>query len=93
MGYSFAIPKNTSYQGFGAQNGATHTLGISTTGELTDLASSSVQVYYYATTPANPPANSKTVTLANGATVYVTSNNSPGTDNIVNTVIASIEKN
>lgn len=72
VGYSFAIPKNTAYRGFGAQNGANHTLAISTTGTgVTDFASADVRVYYYKNTPATPPANSTAVQLNNGATVFV----------------------
>lgn len=94
IGYSFAIPKNTAYQGFGAQNGANHTLAINTNNEgVTDFASADVKVYYYAKTPTNPPANSTAVTLNNGATVYVEGTNTENVQNIVQTITESVEKN
>lgn len=93
VGYEFAFPKNTAYQGHGPQDGAVHTLAISTsmTG-AEDFTTADVKVYYYKIEPANPPKNSTKVTLTNGATVYVEADNkTPAVENIVKTITDSIE--
>lgn len=43
------MPKNSYYAAFGAQEGASHSVGVSTTGSGTEaLATSDVRVYFYA---------------------------------------------
>ncbi len=96
VGYSFAFPKNTSYQGYGPRDGATHTLAISASGSGAEsFESADVKVYYYKKTPANPPASSQAITLENGATVYVSSENTSDAkvQNIVKTITESVSKN
>lgn len=96
VGYSFAFPKNTSYQGYGPRDGATHTLAISTSGSgAENFESADVKVYYYKKTPANPPASSQAITLENGSTVYVSSDNTSDAkvQNIVKTITESVSKN
>ena len=46
FGYSFDVPNSVYYSGFGAQNGAIHTVGISKDVPET-LEASTVRVYYY----------------------------------------------
>lgn len=46
--YSFGMPKNSYYQAFGAQNGASHSVGIATGTGVESLAGSEVRVYFYA---------------------------------------------
>lgn len=46
--YSFSMPKNAYYQAFGAQNGANHSVGISTGTGTESLSESEVRVYFYA---------------------------------------------
>lgn len=96
VGYSFAFPKNTSYQGYGPRDGATHTLAISTSGSgAENFESADVKVYYYKKTPANPPTSSQAITLENGSTVYVSSDNTSDAkvQNIVKTITESVSKN
>ena len=42
------MPKNSYYQAFGAQNGASHSVGISSGTGTESLAKSQVRVYFYA---------------------------------------------
>lgn len=42
------MPKNSYYQAFGAQNGANHSVGISTGTGTESLSDSDVRVYFYA---------------------------------------------
>gem|GEM_PF-6384026 len=46
--YGFSMPKNSYYQAFGAQNGANHSVGISTGTGAESLSDSDVRVYFYA---------------------------------------------
>lgn len=46
--YSFGMPKKSYYQAFGAQNGASHSVGIMTGTGVESLAGSEVRVYFYA---------------------------------------------
>lgn len=46
--YGFSMPKNSYYQAFGAQNGANHSVGISTGTGVESLSESDVRVYFYA---------------------------------------------
>jgi hypothetical protein len=46
--YSFSMPKNSYYQAFGAQNGATHSVGISSGTGVESLAGSQIRIYFYA---------------------------------------------
>ncbi len=46
--YGFSMPKNSYYQAFGAQNGASHSVGISSGTGMESLAASQVRVYFYA---------------------------------------------
>lgn len=46
--YGFSMPKNSYYQAFGAQNGANHSVGISTGTGTESLSDSDVRVYFYA---------------------------------------------
>lgn len=46
--YSFSMPKNSYYQAFGAQNGASHSVGITFGTGVESLSGSEVRVYFYA---------------------------------------------
>lgn len=46
--YGFSMPKNSYYQAFGGQNGATHSVGISSGTGVESLATSQVRIYFYA---------------------------------------------
>lgn len=50
--YGFSMPKSSYYQAFGAQNGASHSVGISTGTGMESLLGSEVRVYFYANTIA-----------------------------------------
>ena len=94
VGYSFAFPKNTSYHilhwGRWCRKPwwRCNTLGM-------PFESADVKVYYYKKTPANPPTSSQAITLENGSTVYVSSDNTSDAkvQNIVKTITESVSKN
>lgn len=91
LNYSYALPKNSYYQGFGARNGATNTMAVSTTASgITDFETADVQVYYYKTEPANAPTY-ESVKLQNGGVLYISGATSgdPKITNIVNTITTS----
>lgn len=46
--YGFSMPKNSYYQAFGAQNGATHTVGITIGKAIDSLSGNDVRIYFYA---------------------------------------------
>lgn len=46
-GYSVAIPKNMYYAGFGARDGALHTLALQSDDVPEDFSSADIRVYYY----------------------------------------------
>lgn len=47
FGYSFDLPNNLYYSGFGSQAGAQHTVGIQTSTSPDTLASATTRVYYF----------------------------------------------
>ncbi len=48
VGYELALPKYAYYQGYGARDGATHSLAISLTNSGAEVFDTSdVRVYYY----------------------------------------------
>lgn len=56
--YSAYLPKYVYYSGYGARDGANHTLGVALSASGSEsFETSEVKVYYYSTTPANPPAS------------------------------------
>lgn len=59
---------------------------------MTDFDSADVRVYYYKNIPATPPVNSTSVTLDNGAVIYIEGKTDNVSD-IINTITDSIEKN
>ncbi|MBS9783858.1 hypothetical protein KGV55_00755 [Candidatus Gracilibacteria bacterium] len=90
--YSFAIPKNTWYQGYGARDGAAHTMAIGLSGSgVADFDTAEVQVYLFKKTPANPPSETS-VTIENGI-LYIKAQNpsNPKIQKIIDTVKESVE--
>lgn len=68
--YSLYLPKYVYYSGYGARDGATHTVAIALTATGVDMFDTAdVKVYFYRTEPANPPSG-KQVSVANGV-LYV----------------------
>ena len=56
--YTAYLPKYVYYSGYGARDGANHTLGIALSASGAEsFETSEVKVYFYSTTPANPPAS------------------------------------
>lgn len=47
MGYGFSLPKRTYYSGFGAQDGATHSVGIGRGASPESFELSEVKVRFY----------------------------------------------
>lgn len=75
--YGFSMPKNSYYQAFGAQNGANHSVGITTGTGVESLSGSEVRVYFYANKIVENLANAENGFSLNPATstVYLLLNN------------------
>ncbi|HBB26965.1 TPA: hypothetical protein DCZ36_00525 [Candidatus Gracilibacteria bacterium] len=75
--YGFSMPKNSYYQAFGAQNGANHSVGITTGTGVESLSESQVRVYFYANKIVEKLANSENGFYMDSATstVYLLLNN------------------
>ncbi|MDD2565459.1 MAG: Kazal-type serine protease inhibitor [Candidatus Gracilibacteria bacterium] len=97
--YGFSIPANSYYSGYGAQEGANHTVGISTSSGITNFSSSEVKVYYFKSKILpeledssygmyKDTKNGKTYIELNGNSFII--EGTSGTDNIVNMIIKTI---
>lgn len=76
-GYEIALPKYAYYQGYGARDGAAHTLAVSLTSTgVEDFATSDVRVYFYKTPSAEAIAGARQVNLANGGVIVIDGGNS-----------------
>lgn len=88
------MTKNVMYEGMGGRDGANHTVGINLYQkdvDTVDFALATVQVYFYKKPPTTPPANARSVNVANG-TLYVVNNdttNNPKITRLVDTILAS----
>lgn len=93
IGYSFALPNYTYYQGYGARDGASHTMAAALTASgIESFETADVQIYYYKKRPANPPTD-YSVTLESGATIYLSGvqSENPKIKNIIETIQNSVE--
>jgi Kazal-type serine protease inhibitor domain len=94
VGYSLALPKYVYYQGYGARDGASHSLAIGLTSTGTDaFETADVRVYYYkGTAPLDVMAGATRIDTTSG-TIIVDSANStnPKVQKIVDTIRMSAE--
>lgn len=91
-GYGFAMPNYAYYQAYGEQNGATHTMAVSTNDAgISSFENADVKVYFYKNEPKDAPNGTKIATK-NGF-VYVESTNvdSEKMKKIVETIIKTAE--
>lgn len=94
QGYGFAMPNYSYYQGYGATAGAAHTMAVGLNADaITAFEKADVQVFFYKTEPANPPAGATMKKLTNGyAYVRIQANaNNPKTQTIYNTIVDSLK--
>lgn len=76
-GYEITLPKYAYYQGYGARDGAAHTLAVSLTSTgVEDFATSDVRVYFYKTPSSEAIAGARQVNLANGGVIVIDGGNS-----------------
>lgn len=69
--YAFAMPNYSYYQGYGAQDGAQHTMAIALTASgIEQFSEAPVQVFFYKKAPTIVPST-QSVTLADESVVYV----------------------
>lgn len=88
-GYQIALPKYVYYQGYGARDGAAHTLAISLTNTGIDtFAASDVRVYYYkGSAPSDVMAGSTRIETASGTIIIDSSHASnPKVQKIIDTI-------
>lgn len=89
FGYRLALPKFSYYQGLGARDGSSHALAIGLTSTGSDYETADVLVYFYRTTPANPPSNSQQIVGASGSIYVVANSTGSRIDQIVETIKAT----
>lgn len=98
--YGFNLPRNAYYMAFGAQNGASHSVGIKTGTGVESLADSEVRVYLYANRVVDKltnapngfvtdPATGNIYLLLDGKHSVMIESDKPNNP-IVNTIIGSI---
>ncbi len=101
--YGVALPKYTYYQGFGSQDGATHTLGVALTSSgLESFWTAEVRVYFYNNkllpelkneSKYEDQATGKTYVNLSGSTLVIEWDRSvPKVANIMDTILQSAEK-
>lgn len=94
--YSFSVPKGDYFAGFGAQDGASHTVGITAGTGVTSFDTAQVKLYYYKTTLPEL-ANAKDNITQEGNKTYVKLENGSvmidgdPTSKTVSTIIATIK--
>lgn len=100
VGYSFNMPRNSYFAGFGAQDGAAHTVGITTGTGAESFSGSSVRVWYYPKTQLaelaksesgfyqDPSINMTYLKLGSGSLRIEGNMESP----IVNRIIATVKR-
>jgi hypothetical protein len=88
-GYSMAFPKYSWYYGFGARDGATHSMAIALDeAGIASFESAPVRVWFYRTKPATPPSD-QSLTLEKGIIYVSSSSDNPKIQKIVADVFAS----
>lgn len=89
FGYSVAMPKFAWYQWLGARDGSSHALAVGLSSTGAEDTNADVVVYFYKTSPANPPLGSQQIILANGSVYIVKNGSGPKVDQIIETIQAS----
>jgi len=88
LDYSFAMPNYSYYQGYGARDGALHTMAIALTASgIENIEDAPVQVYFYKKTPTNPPSDNSVVTPHGVVYVVASGAIDAKTQRIIDTVI------
>jgi len=88
-GYSMAFPKYSWYYGFGARDGAAHSMAIATDESgIATFEGAPVRVWFYRTKPATPPSD-QSLTLENGVIYVSSSSEDPKIQKIVADIFAS----
>lgn len=86
-----AFPAYAYYQGYGARDGAIHTMAMGLTeADIADFDTAPVRVWFYKTPPANPPST-QSVTLQNGVLYVANSSDEPKVRKIVIDILASAQ--
>jgi hypothetical protein len=100
VGYGFSMPRNSYFAGFGAQDGAAHTVGITTGTGAESFSGASVRVWYYPKTQLaelaksesgfyqDPSTNMTYLMLGSGSLRIEGDMESP----IVNRIIATVKR-
>lgn len=88
-GYSMAFPKYSWYYGFGARDGATHSMAIALDeAGIASFEGAPVRVWFYRTKPATPPSD-QSLTLEKGVIYVSSSSDNPKIQKIVTDIFAS----
>lgn len=89
LGYSMSFPNYSWYYGFGARDGAVHSMALALDEVgIATFDDAPVRVWFYKSKPANPPSD-QSLTLANGV-IYVSSqSDNPKIQKIVTDIFAS----
>ena len=89
LGYSMSFPNYSWYYGFGARDGAVHSMALALDeAGIATFDDAPVRVWFYKSKPATPPSD-QSLTLANGV-IYVSSqSDNPKVQKIVADIFAS----
>lgn len=88
-GYSMAFPKYSWYYGFGARDGATHSMAIALDEVgIATFDTAPVRVWFYRTKPTSPPSD-QSLTLEKGVIYVSSSSDNPKIQKIVADIFAS----
>lgn len=88
-GYSMAFPSYSWYYGFGARDGAVHSMAIALDeAGIATFDAAPVRVWFYRTKPANPPSD-QSLTLENGVIYVSGQTDDPKIEKIITDIFAS----
>lgn len=89
--YSMSFPKYSWYSGYGARDGASHSMAIALDeAGIATFDGAPVRVWFYKSKPTNPPSD-QSLTVTNGV-IYVSSqSDNPKIQKIVTDIFASVK--
>jgi hypothetical protein len=89
LNYGFSFPKYSWYTGYGARDGAVHSMALGLSeADVASFDTAPVRLWFYMTKPATPPSD-QSLTLANGVIYVSSASEDPKMMKIVTDIFAS----